>query len=98
MEILVEKDQLTSAGGNEVSGPKGNPLPEKEPVVEEDQNADAGGKQDYVQKDSKTLMANAPNAEKANDSLTNSDNKGKEVNFIFFPQFYFFFEPLTVFN
>jgi hypothetical protein len=95
-EILVEKDQLTSAGWNEVSRPKENPLLEKEPAVEEDQNADAGGKQDDVQKDSTTLMANAPNAEKKNDSLTNSDDKDKEVNF--FPQLYLFFKPLTVFN
>jgi hypothetical protein len=96
MEILVEKDQLTSAGGNEVSEPKEDPFPEKEPVVEEDQNADVGGKQNDVHKDSTTLMADSPNAEKKNDSLTNSDDKDKEVNF--FPQLYLFFKPLTVFN
>jgi hypothetical protein len=96
MEILVEKDQLTSAGGNEVSEPKEDPFPEKEPVVEEDQNADVGGKQNDVHKDNTTLMADSPNAEKKNVSLTNSDDKDKEVNFIFFPQLYLFFEPLIV--
>jgi hypothetical protein len=95
-EALVEKDQNTSAEGDGASGPKEDPLPGQEPLVE-DQNADAEGKQDDVQKDNTTLMEDAPNADKKkNDSLTNSDAKDKEVSFILFPQLYFFLEPLTV--
>jgi hypothetical protein len=39
---LVEKDHVTSAASNGASGPKESHLPEKEPVVEEDQNGKAG--------------------------------------------------------
>jgi hypothetical protein len=78
-EVLVEKDQIASAEGNDASRPKENLLPEKEPVVEEDQNADAGGRQDDGQKDNTTLVGDAPNTDKKTDSPTLSTKNGNEV-------------------
>jgi hypothetical protein len=87
-EVLVEKDQTTDAKGDGNSGPKGDPLPQPEPLVD-DQNAANEGKQDNVQKDGTILMQDAPNAEQKNDSLTDPEVKDKEVNFIFFSNFIF---------
>jgi hypothetical protein len=78
-EVLVEKDQIASAEGNDASRPKENLLPDNEPLVEEDQNDDVGGKDEGVQKDSTTPV-------KA-DSRTKSNKNGNEVNLIIFPQF-----------
>jgi hypothetical protein len=59
-EILVETDQTTNASGDGNSGPKGDPLPQPKPLVE-DQNAVNKGTQDNVQKAGPILMQDAPN-------------------------------------
>jgi hypothetical protein len=86
-EVLVEKDQIASAEGNDASRPKENLLPDNEPLVKEDQNDDVGGKDEGVQKDSTTPVKDAPNFEEKADSRTKSNKNGNEVNLIIFPQF-----------
>jgi hypothetical protein len=94
--MLIEKNQITSAEGKDIYGPKENPLPDNEPVVEEDKNDNAGGKDEGVQKDSTTPVEDAPNFEKKTDSPTTSNKNGNEVNLIVFPQLYLFFKLLTI--
>jgi hypothetical protein len=82
-EVLVEKDQTTNAKGDGNSGPKGDPLPQPEPLVE-DQNAANEGKQDNVQKDGTILMQDAPNSEQKKDSSPILRSKTKRyISFLF---------------
>jgi hypothetical protein len=79
---LVEKEQNIKVAEDKVSGPKEDPLPQPEPLVE-DQNATNEGNQDNVQKDNTILMQDSPNSEQKNDSLTNPEVEDKEVYFLF---------------
>jgi hypothetical protein len=69
---LIEKDQGTNAKGDDVSGPKEDPLPQPEPLVE-DQNVTNEGKQDDGHKDGTNPKHDAHKAD--------SEVKDKEVNF-----------------
>jgi hypothetical protein len=88
----------TPEDSDDSPGPKENPLPEKEPMVETDQNACVEGENESVQKDNTTHAEDAPNSEKKNDSPNTSDKNGNEVNLIFFPQISLFLQTLNCFN
>jgi hypothetical protein len=95
---LIEKDQGTNAKGDDVSGPKEDPLPQPEPLVE-DQTVNDEGKQDDVHKDGTNPKQDAPKArKKENDSLTDSEVKDKEVNFRSFFSTLFSLRTLNCFN
>jgi hypothetical protein len=89
-KTLVEKDQHINVAEDSVSGPKDDPKPQPEPLVE-DQNASNEEQQENVQNDGTILKQDAPNSEQKNDSLTNPEVEDKEVYFILFSNFIFFF-------
>jgi hypothetical protein len=78
------------------SGPKENPAPEKEIVVEKDQVTSAEGKDGEVSKDNITpAEGNAPSLEKKDDPQTNPDNQDdKVISTPFFFSFIIFFKFL----
>jgi hypothetical protein len=86
---LVEKDQQINVAEDKVPGPKGDPKPQLEPLVE-DQNAPNKEQQENVQDDGTILNQDAPNSEQKNDSLTNPEVEEKEVYLIIIYNFIIF--------
>jgi hypothetical protein len=74
---VVEKDQAVKAAEDKIAGPEGDPAPQSETLIK-DQNVTDEKKQDGMQRD-----GDAPNAEKKEDSLTDPEVEAKEVHFAF---------------
>jgi hypothetical protein len=84
---VVEKDQQVNVN-DEVPGPKEDPLPQPQPLVE-DQNAAKEGKEDNLQSDGTTFMQDAPNAKENDDTLNDPEVEGKKVYSYLFSYPYF---------
>jgi hypothetical protein len=81
---VVEKDQAVKAAEDKIAGPEGDPAPQSETLIK-DQNVTDEKKQDGMQRD-----GDAPNAEKKGDPLTGPEVEAKEVYFALFSNFKFF--------